>query len=79
MFQPQLINTVLVWDRILEIEDQKRKARRYEDVFTDEPTYLLSERAQPVNRQAWPVASPNRSQLSQSCCPQEHACETQLG
>lgn len=35
MFQPTLITSVVVWERILELEDEKRGALRYEDVFTD--------------------------------------------
>ena len=34
MFQMSLITSFLVWERILEIENEKRRLARYEDVFT---------------------------------------------
>jgi len=33
MFQSTLISSVVVWDHILEVEDSKRLATRYDDVF----------------------------------------------
>lgn len=33
MFQSTLISSVVVWDRILEVEESKRLATRYDDVF----------------------------------------------
>ncbi|MEA5079237.1 MAG: hypothetical protein VB013_11770 [Anaerolineaceae bacterium] len=33
MFQSTLIHTVVVWDRILEVEESQRLATRYDDVF----------------------------------------------
>jgi hypothetical protein len=37
MFDVRLITTVLEWERRLEIEEEKRKSSRFEDVFTDFP------------------------------------------
>lgn len=33
MFQSTLIHSVVVWDRILEVEESRRLATRYNDVF----------------------------------------------
>ena len=33
MFQSTLISSVVVWDHILEVEESKRLATRYDDVF----------------------------------------------
>lgn len=43
MFQTNLINTVLVWERILEIEEEKRRLTRFEDVFTEETGWVKPE------------------------------------
>lgn len=36
MFQSTLIHSVVVWDRILEVEESRRLATRYNDVFEPE-------------------------------------------
>lgn len=38
MFQAQLINQVVDWERRLEIEEQGRKSRRFDDVFSTPPS-----------------------------------------
>lgn len=38
MFQTQLINQVVEWERRMEIEEQNRKNHRFEDVFTHLPS-----------------------------------------
>jgi hypothetical protein len=47
MFQMSLITSVLVWERILEIENEKRQSTRYEDVFTHD---LGTQRGQGIER-----------------------------
>ena len=37
MFDVRLITTVLEWEKRLEIEEEKQKSRRFEDVFTAFP------------------------------------------
>jgi hypothetical protein len=61
MFQSQLISSALVWERILEIEDEKRKDLRlepYRELPFDiqprpiESEFILTQAPSPCNEQA---------------------------
>jgi hypothetical protein len=76
MFQPQLINTVLVWERILEIEEEKRKMNRFEDVLTADGTDLKPNRKESKDLASWFSRSEDNGQTTYSCCAQEPCQET---
>ena len=79
MFQTPLITSVLVWERILEIEEAKRKMNRFEDVFTKDSAAPKSGPGERKNIFAWLTRNNNKDQASYSCCAQEPCRETQSG
>ena len=78
MFQIQLINTVVEWERRLEIEEEKRKNHRPEP-YTDFPTDPQPCRKERKSIFAW-IFSLGRDRQPVYCCyAQEHCRETQTG
>jgi len=75
MFQNQLINTVLVWERKLEIDDEKRKNHRYEPYAN----FLAPIQPYPKERKSIlaRIFNPGRDRQSTQSCVQENCRETQ--
>ncbi len=78
MFQIQLINTVLEWEKRLEIEDEKRKNHRFE------PYVNFLAKVQPCRKERKPlfkrVSQPGEvQQPAQGCYAQEQRREMQPG
>lgn len=79
MFQPQMINTVLEWERRLEFEEERRRNHRTEPYVN----YLAP--AQPCREEPRPsiferLFRPARRRRRDACCyPAQRRRETQPG
>ena len=74
MFQTQLINAVLDWERRLEIEDEKRKNHRYEPYVN----YLAEPQRPPQERKsilAWVLNLAKGRQPVHHCYAHHEHCQ----
>ncbi|HOH20645.1 MAG TPA: hypothetical protein PLU04_14255 [Anaerolineaceae bacterium] len=77
MFDYHLITVTHVWERKLEIDEQKRKMRRFEDVFETHPADFHPKPRKKLAFFSWIL--PRSRKTTPAGCPQPRCSETQPG